>query len=251
MNLRSPTVLTAIGVVATLVLVVAVVITLLLTGDANAVSHNAALIGALVALGGVITAQMVSIALAEQRAQDDALQTYLDKMSELLIDKKLHKKAEPYGVRRSTARAETLAVLRRIDGGRKRIVLLYLREARLINREKSRPGRPKRYARVVGLRDADLKDANLRDAKLINPERDEPVSLEGAILEGADLQGADLQGADLQGADLEGADLREANLNGADLRWANLRRAKITPEQLEATSSLAGAIMPNGQKYKD
>ena len=56
LTLRSPTVLAAIGVVATLVLALMVVITLRLTGDASAVSDNAALIGALVALGGVFTA---------------------------------------------------------------------------------------------------------------------------------------------------------------------------------------------------
>jgi len=75
MKLRSPAVLAAIGVVATLALALVVVMLLLQTGDANAVSDNAAIIGALVALGGVFTAQMVSIALEQQRTwetrQDD------------------------------------------------------------------------------------------------------------------------------------------------------------------------------------
>ena len=70
LNLRSPAVLTAIGVIATLVLAVAVVIALLRTGGAKAVSDNAALIGALAALGGVFTAQMVSIALDDRRTQE-------------------------------------------------------------------------------------------------------------------------------------------------------------------------------------
>jgi hypothetical protein len=47
-----------------------VVIALLQTGDPNAVSDNAALIGALVALGGVFTAQMVSIALDDWRTHE-------------------------------------------------------------------------------------------------------------------------------------------------------------------------------------
>jgi hypothetical protein len=47
-----------------------VVVALLLTGDAKAVSDNAALIGALVALDGVFTAQMVSIALEHRRTQE-------------------------------------------------------------------------------------------------------------------------------------------------------------------------------------
>jgi uncharacterized protein YjbI with pentapeptide repeats len=244
LNLRSPTVVTAIGVAATLILALLVVFTLLLTTGANAVSKNAALIGALVALGGVFTAQMVSIALAERRAQGEALQTYLDKMSELLIDKKLHKKDDPYDVTRVTARAQTLAVLRRIDGGRKRVVLLFLREARLINRDQQVRELRTLYPHIVALRDADLKNANLRNAPLINASRDEPISLEGAILQDAVLQGADLERADLQEANLIGA-----NLIGANLRGANLRGAKVTDEQLGHVRSLQGAIMPDGTKH--
>jgi hypothetical protein len=76
LNLRSPAVLAAVGVVATLVLALVVIVALLLTaGGSKALSNNAALIGALVALGGVFTAQLVSIALAERRTletrQDD------------------------------------------------------------------------------------------------------------------------------------------------------------------------------------
>jgi type III secretory pathway component EscR len=69
-NVRSPAVLTAIGVIATLILAVAVVMVLLRTGGAKGVSDNAGLIGALVALGGVFTAQMVSIALEDGRTQE-------------------------------------------------------------------------------------------------------------------------------------------------------------------------------------
>jgi drug/metabolite transporter (DMT)-like permease len=70
LHLRSPAVLAAIGVIATLVLALVVVMALLQTGDANAVSDNAALIGALVALGGVFTAQIVSIALDDRRTHE-------------------------------------------------------------------------------------------------------------------------------------------------------------------------------------
>jgi cation transport ATPase len=69
LKLRSPAVLTIIGVTATVVVALMVVITLLLTGGGKAVSDNAALIGALVALGGVFTTQIVNSALEAQRAQ--------------------------------------------------------------------------------------------------------------------------------------------------------------------------------------
>jgi hypothetical protein len=71
LRLRSPAVLmTVIGVGATLVVTAAVVVVLLLFGSgAKAVSDNAALIGALVALGGVFTTQLVNSALEAQRAE--------------------------------------------------------------------------------------------------------------------------------------------------------------------------------------
>jgi hypothetical protein len=57
------------------------------------------------ALAGVAT--LGGAWFTRQRAQDVALQTYLDKMSELLIDKNLHKKADRYDNTRVTARART------------------------------------------------------------------------------------------------------------------------------------------------
>ncbi|MDQ5829181.1 MAG: hypothetical protein M3324_04760, partial [Actinomycetota bacterium] len=42
-----------------------------------------------------------------QRAQDEALQAYLDKMTELTTDKQLHEKENPFDPTRVTARART------------------------------------------------------------------------------------------------------------------------------------------------
>jgi hypothetical protein len=47
----------------------------------------------------------------DTRGRDEALQAYLDKMSELLIDGQLHKIADEYDKTRIAARARTLAVL--------------------------------------------------------------------------------------------------------------------------------------------
>lgn len=185
---------------------------------------------------------------ADRRAQDEALQAYLDKMSELLIDRQLRKETDRYADKRITARARTLAVLRQLDDGRrKRTVLLFLREARLINREDRPQDDSKVNPPIVGLGDADLTNANLRRAKLINTDRDEPISLQRANLEGADLQGADLERADLAGANLDKANLTGANLTGADL--SEVKGA--TEEQLTTARPLTGAIMPDGQKYED
>jgi uncharacterized protein YjbI with pentapeptide repeats len=323
-----------IGVTATVVVALMVVITLLLTGGREAVSDNATLIGALIALGGVFTTQIVNSALeaqraqqarnteqvqrerdreaeqaqrerdreaeraqrerdreaeqaqrerelevGAQRAQDDALQAYLDQMSRLLIDKGLHRTTHWLDDFRVTARAQSLAVLQRLDGARKKSVLRFLYEARLINEaENLGPDDQTLSARIVGLSGADLREANLRYITL------EGAALNGAILEnahlkGADLRGIDLGGAYLSGADLSGADLSEASLqnaqlqphdelnlsgtnlsgtdlSGTDLRGANLNGTNLyeakgwTEEQLTAAWSLEGATMPNGQKYE-
>jgi hypothetical protein len=184
-----------------------------------------------------------------QRAQETALQAYLDKMSELIIYNELHKKGDRYDPMRVMARARTLAVLSQLDKRRKRIVLLFLRESRLINSKALfRNGRLVAHARLVGLEGADLRKADLREARLISHSRKEAVSLEHANLEGADLVDADLEKADLRGAALKGAGLRGAKLCGADLTDAE----GITNEKLELqASSLEGATMPDGQKYEE
>jgi hypothetical protein len=219
---------------------------LLLTGGAKAVSDNAALIGALVALGGVFTAQMVSIALEDgrtretreledrrtqearnleaQRAHEAALQNYFEDVGELLIEKPL-RRASPGDNLSTVVRAQTLAVLEGLDPDRKRILLQFLYESGLIFERKP----------VVS-----LVAANLREA----------------ILSGADLSRIDLSRANLSGANLTEAILGGANLFGTDVRGAILFRADlseaadITTEELEEhTNALEGAIMPDGSRH--
>jgi hypothetical protein len=161
---------------------------------------------------------------AEQRAQDDALQAYLDDMTELLTDEKRPLQKEWPGDSLSTvARARTLTVLEQLgvkkDVYRKRSVLQFLYEADLIN--KSSP--------VISLRQASLKDANFRDLKLPCAHLSETY-LPGADLSAANLSHANLVGADLShGASLYGADLRGANLRDADLRGAILEMPRGPP----------------------
>jgi hypothetical protein len=168
---------------------------------------------------------------AEQRAQDEALQAYLDGMSQLVTDKDRPLHRSPRSDRlRTVARARTLTVLSRLDGDRKARVVQFLYESVLISIE---------YA-VVDLTDADLSSANLRTS-----------SLSGAALVYANLHKADLRGAWLVYANLHGADLRGAILSGAVMHGANLSGAReTTNEQLEQAKSLEGATMPGGQILK-
>jgi hypothetical protein len=237
------------------------------------------LVPAALAVGGTVGGAW----FAQQRARETALQSYLDKMSELLIDKKLHEKDKEYDPARVTARARTLVVLKQLDGERKQSVMQFLYEVHLINGETRRENTPFLKAQV-GLDGADLRKANLRhitleDAKLdgailenanLRDSHLSNINLSGAFLSDADLRDAELRGArlegahlqrkdelSLRGADLSGADLSGADLNRAMLREANLRRVNLraatrwTKEQLTEAKSLEGATMPNGQKYED
>jgi hypothetical protein len=134
-NLRSPIVLTAIGVIATLVLAVAVVMALL-TGGSKALSDNAALIGAVVALGGVFTTQLVNGALDDRRNREAALQNYFERVGKVLTEKSLYEDGPDKNLV-TVVRAQTLAVLEGLDPHRKRILLQFLFESRLIQKDKA------------------------------------------------------------------------------------------------------------------
>src|SRR5215218_3481657 len=168
---------------------------------------------AMLALVGVLLAEAqenIQQQAEESRAQDEALQAYLEGMGNLLLDEGLLTSQEDEEVR-TLARARTLTILGRVDGARKRSVVQFLYESQLI--EKDQP--------IVSLSGADLRVADLRVADLRR----------------ADLRRAVLFGADLSDAVLFDADLSDAFLGGADL--SGIRG--VTPEELEATAfSLSG-----------
>jgi hypothetical protein len=193
----------------------------------------------------------------EQRAQDEALQTYLDHMGQLLLDKDppLRQSKEDSEVR-TLARAWTLTLLARLDAGHKAQVVQFLYESDLITADRV----------IVDLKHADLSGAILMGAHLSK------AYMFAADLRGARLQHSDLSGADLSGANLNSTNLSDANLSaailgvinpntdaliladlsGADLRGANLEGAPgDTDDLLVQAASLKGATMPNGQKYED
>jgi uncharacterized protein YjbI with pentapeptide repeats len=222
--------------------------------------------------------------IEEQRAQDEALQTYLEQMGQMLLDKDRPLRQSKEGDEvQLLARARTVTILRRLDSARNRDILQFLREARLVP-----SNRYDIQEHIVKLDASNLSEANLKGANL------DSFSLQGTDLSGADLRdaylawsflhnaklnGANLRGANLHGdpdqsgddADLSDADLSDANLSEADLsydnlssanlqganltdavlRGANLSNAKVTSEQLAEAKSLEGATMPDDQKYED
>ena len=162
--------------------------------------------------------------IAEERTQETALQTYLDQMSKLLIDKALA--SDPKPETKDVARIWTLTIVRRVNGERKGIVVRFLHESNLI--QGSNP--------IVSLEDADLTGAALGMAKLmgVTLHRGEPLGGETRIggphrcvPSGANLFGVDLCAAKLSRANLSRAILAEADLTGADLSGANLTGAHL------------------------
>jgi uncharacterized protein YjbI with pentapeptide repeats len=263
------------GGVATLVLLLVVVWLVWRTGGAKAISDNAALIGALVALGGVFTAQMVSIALDDRRTQEarhveaqrtreTALQNYFEAVGGLLIEKPL-REASPEDNLSTVVRAQTLSVLEGLDPDRKRMLLLFLYESGLIYKDK-----PVVSLEAANLRDVNLIGANLIGANLIGAYLQYAIlpeaNLEGAYLARANFERTNLARANLRQAylrdanllltflpkaNLEEADLIGANLDKVNLQDANLQGAKVADHQLSGPVMLQGATMPNGQKYED
>jgi uncharacterized protein YjbI with pentapeptide repeats len=247
LKLRSPAGLMALGVVATLVLALLVVMALALTGGTTAVSDNAALIGALVALGGVFTAQMVSIALEQQRsretrelegrrANEAAVRRYLEDVGKLLIEKSL-RQARPGDNLSTVVQAQTLTVLEGLDPDHKRILLLFLSQSGLVRTNNPRQAidrlarLPSTEKPIVELSGADLRGAGLRGANLNSTDLSgaylSGANLSKAVLINAALVNADLTGADLSGATLIGAVFFGSFLHGADLSEAHMRGARL------------------------
>src|SRR5918993_1273936 len=110
--------------------------------------------------------------LAVQRAQDEALQAYLDQMSTLLLEKDL-RDSEAGSEVRTLALARTPTVLERLDPSRKSELMQFLLEADLVEGLDGRD-------QIIELGTADLKGANLT----------------GAVMPFAYLSGANLRGAE-------------------------------------------------------
>jgi uncharacterized protein YjbI with pentapeptide repeats len=211
--------------------------------------------------------------LAEQRAQDEALQAYLNQMSTLMLERKLLE-AKPGDPVHTLAQARTSTVILRLDAQRNESVARFLTDSGLAVSSEASP----RLLGEIALSDATLSGAHLPNADLSNADLS-GADLSGAFLRYAHLRYADLSNANLRGADLSSganlgllganlrgahvryADLSEANLSNANLRGANLSGAylsdanlsnamKWTEKQLTAAEDLEGATMPDGQILK-
>src|SRR5215207_10798042 len=183
--------------------------------------------------------------MEDARAREAALRTCLAQLGRLVTDTKwntpdtMDTKDQAGSTLRELAQAEVLSVLGTLDGPRKRILVRFLFESKLLNKENP----------TLDLDWADLSKAELNGSKLpdvaLSGVRQIGANLSGANLSGANLSEADLSEAILSGANLSEADLSNANLVGGALSNTNLSAATVTDEQLQAANSLEGAIMPD------
>ena len=167
---------------------------------------------------------------ANRQARADALQAYLDQMSQLM-DKSSLRESQEGEVVRGLARARTLTVLRQLDTEGKERVLAFLYESSLINVYVGQPpplDLPK--TRIVALNYADLRGVDLRvvSGADLTGNRLSHIDLTFAYLTDANASAVTIDHSKLFGADLSEADLSEARLYETDLAQAILRDADLS-----------------------
>ena len=200
--------------------------------------------------------------LADQRAQDEALQTYLTQMSTLMLERDL-RHAEVGDEMQIVARARTLAALGRLDPSRKTALMQFITEAGLVQGSINQKATGRKDAfegvPVISRSGADLSGADLRELGGRGSEAIRGMTVRGPYYYTGgggltDLSGADLSSADLSGVDLRWAWMDFANLELADLSNANLRNAYLGDTNLSAadlsgadlsTATLSGAGLSN------
>ncbi|BAZ18815.1 pentapeptide repeat protein (plasmid) [Calothrix sp. NIES-4071] len=171
--------------------------------------------------------------IADANLREEALQAYIDRMAEILIDKDRRLELLPDNNNnthtdnpvRDVARVRTTTILRRLEGDKQRQghVLDFLRDSELLDFILSGANLSN-----ANLSNANLSGANLSDANLGN------ANFSNANLSGANLSGANLSyPAYFSGIDLISANLSNANLSGANFSGANLTNV----EQIKAAKN--------------
>ncbi|WP_052754540.1 pentapeptide repeat-containing protein [Calothrix sp. 336/3] len=163
--------------------------------------------------------------IAEANLREEAFQDYIDRMSEILINRRSRSElfldtneksnhANADNCVRDVARIRTVTILRRLenDTERQNRVLHFISDTELLQ---------------FLLKTANLSGINLSDANLSG------ANLSGANLSNANLSGANLSDANLSGANLSNIILNDANLTNSNLFNANLTNANLTNANLE------------------
>ncbi len=158
--------------------------------------------------------------IAHIQEQQNIVQAYLDRMSDLLLLNPNIRNGKGGDVR-ILARARTLTVLQDLDPDQKDVIVHFLYYGDLIGL--TSPQTP--YQPIVN-----LDSANLFGVKL------DHINLESANFQVADLSGASLMGANLSDAYLAKVDLSNAHLQQAYLCYASFIGAPTETSNLHLTN---------------
>lgn len=152
--------------------------------------------------------------IAEANLREEAFHTYINQMSEILINKTSRSELFSDGNRTTNhiykdnfvlevARVRTVTILRRLENDveRQNRILDFLKDTGLT-----------RFLFITG----NLSGVNLSG-----------VNLNGANLNGANLSGVNLSGANLSNANLSDSNFSDANLSGANLKNSNIINTKF------------------------
>ena len=157
---------------------------------------------------GALYIDIATSYIAADRQREESMNDYFREMTSLLLEHNL-RQADKASEVRSIARVRTLTTLRKMDGGRKGFIMLFLSESKLISRD------------------------------------DPIVSLSGANLLRADLTGIELSNTDLQNVYLHQAKFDHTELHGANLTNAVLTEAKLEDTNL-MDAHLCNTYFPDG-----
>ena len=193
-----------------------------------------------------------AIKIEERRAQNAALQAYLDQMNHLVLDRKLLKVNkgvpvhEPGDPVYTLAQARTTTSITQFDGENNQAVTRFLSDARLLKEPALLAKTDLEGAQLpnAGLQNANLAGtnltgANLAEAVLVNADFSATEKEGGdtsritADLTRADLSKATLHEADLARCTMGKVNLRKATLQGADLSSASLQHANLSYAALQ------------------
>jgi uncharacterized protein YjbI with pentapeptide repeats len=147
--------------------------------------------------------------ILEDRQREQAFQAYVSYMTELLLEKDLANIESSENIR-FAAKARTMAVLRGLNPLRKRYVLEFLRDAKLLGAIVEGMDKPT----IIKLDGADFSYVDLRG-----------VDLRFVNLEGANLQHADCRHTGFSHTVCNDADFSYANMQGTNIHWSYFDRA--------------------------
>jgi len=195
------------------------------------------------------------LAIEGQRAQNAALQAYLDQISHLVLEKDLRGSAEGDAVF-ALAQARTTTALTQLDGEHNQAVTRFLSDSRLLEKPALLANAglegaelPKAVLQNANLAGTKLSGANLAGAVLINADFSatekvgEDIKSTSADLTKANLSKAALQEANLSQCTLDEATLTDAALQSADLSSASLQEADLSYAALQS-ADLSAAPLP-------